>query len=143
MPRHAQFYLFAAIAWLCAISVASAAEESRLDNVLIRNVRIINPGDPAEAALASLRIRDGKLKLVTKDEIVADANESALDGGGGYLLGNLEVGAPPTFIVLDENPVSNIAVLADVGVAEGHSLSDVERPEPVSELAHVCVGGRQ
>jgi hypothetical protein len=36
-----------------------------------------------------------------------------------------------------------IAVLADVGVAEGHPLSDVERPETVSELAHVCVCGRQ
>ena len=115
MQRRAQVYLFVAIAWLCAISGASAADDVRLDNVLIRNVRIIDPSDPSEAALASLRIRDGELELVTKDDIVADENESALDGGGGYLLGNLEVGAPPTFIVLDENPVSNIAVLADTG----------------------------
>ena len=115
MPRRSQACLAAVLAWLCLASVAAEAEEVPLDNLVIENVRIIDPGDPSATVLASLRIRDGKLRLVTKDKITADENESALDGGGGYLLGRLEVGAPPTFIILDKSPVSNITVLADTG----------------------------
>lgn len=115
MPRRSQVCLTAAFAWLCAISVAYAADDTRLDDVLIKNVRIINPGDPSQMEPASLRIHGGELKLVTKDKIVADEDESIFDAGGGYLLGKLEVGAPPTFIILDENPVSNVEVLADTG----------------------------
>ncbi len=114
-PKRSQVWRLAALMWLCAISVATPAEQTRLDDVLIRGVQIISPADPSESELATLRIRNGELKLVTKDNVVADDSESTFDANGGYLLGKLEIGAPPTFIILDENPVSNVAVLADTG----------------------------
>lgn len=105
------------MALICAsvTSLAALADDTRLGDSVIRNVVIINPGDSSDTAPANLRIRDGKLALVTRDNLEPSEKELSFDAAGGYLIGHVEVGAPPTFIILDKNPVSDIAVLADTG----------------------------
>jgi len=87
------------------------AQSAETQGLVIRNVHIINPGSNAAAELASLRIRDGVIDVVSKDQIDdADATRT-LDASNGFLLGNLAVGASPKFMILDEDPVANIKVL--------------------------------
>ena len=92
---------------------AVQAEDAEPQNLLIQNVRIISSGGEAVADVASIRIRGGLLDLVSKDQIAADDGEQTLDAGGGYLLGTLAVGAPPTFMILDEDPVADVMILMD------------------------------
>jgi phosphate-selective porin OprO and OprP len=97
---------------LTTITPARAVDAEPL-NLLIRNVRVINSGGEAVADVANIRIRDGLLDLVSKDQIAADEGEQTLDAGGGYLLGEIAVGAPPKFMILNEDPVADIMVLLD------------------------------
>ena len=105
---------FWALTFLALTTITAAqAEVAEPQNLLIQNVRIINSGGEAVADVANLRVRDGLLDLVTKDQIAADDGEQELDAGGGYLLGTLAVGAPPTFMILDEDPVADVMILLD------------------------------
>ena len=98
-----------------ALTTAMVARAQGTDsqNLLIRNVRIINSGIPADEDLAHIRIREGVLDLVSKDQLTADDGAATMDAGGGHLLGNLTVGALSKFMILDEDPVADINVLLD------------------------------
>ena len=63
---------------------AAAAETAEGPNLLIKNVYIESPEDETLADLANIRIRDGVLNLVSKDEIDADEDSRSLDAGGGF-----------------------------------------------------------
>jgi len=108
------------------LAIAAQAQGSDSQNLLIRNVRIINSDDQANADLANIWIRDGILDVVSKDQITAGDGDKILDAGGGYLLGKLSVGAPPKFMILDEDPVADIMVLLD---AEPHVVFAIDEGE--------------
>jgi phosphate-selective porin OprO/OprP len=95
---------------LCSVGVANA-EGAESPNLLIKNVYIESSEDETSADLANIRIRDGVLNLVSKDKIDADEGSRTLDAGGGYLLGILSVGAPPKFMILDEDPAVDVMIL--------------------------------
>ena len=82
-------------------------------NLLIENVYIESSEDETPADLANIRIRDGVLNLVSRDEIDADDASRTLDADGGYLLGILSVGAPSKFMILDEDPAADVMILLD------------------------------
>ena len=58
---------------LTSVLLASAAFAQTVDpqNVLVRNVYLIDGGDATEGVLVNLLIRDNKLEVVTKDEVPA------------------------------------------------------------------------
>jgi len=97
---------------LGTITVATA-EGAEGPNLLIENVYIESPEDETPADLANIRIRDGVLNLVSRDKIDADEDSRTLDAGGGYLLGILSVGAPSKFMILDEDPATDVMILLD------------------------------
>jgi len=80
-------------------------------NLLIENVRITSSDGQTDPDLTHIRIRGGVLSLISEDHIKADEAATVLDAGGGYLLGKLQVGAQPKFMILDEDPVADVMVL--------------------------------
>ncbi len=107
----------------CAWSVA-VAQVVDPQNIVIRGAIIALPG--ADDAPVDLLIRDNKLELVSTDSVPAPQGFVALDAGGGYIVGRLEIGEPPSFIILDGDPREDFAVLRDT---QAHSLFAVDAGE--------------
>ncbi|MGI9260396.1 MAG: OprO/OprP family phosphate-selective porin, partial [Woeseiaceae bacterium] len=82
-------------------------------NLLIRDVYIVEGGEGAEPALVSILIKENALELVSMDELPVEDGISAVDGRSGYLLGQLVVGETPSFLILNQNPAENFDVLLD------------------------------
>ena len=93
--------------------LASPVSAAEVADLVIQNVYVIKPGRQTGVDLASLRIRNGVLDLVSKDQIVAEDGERTLDADKGFLLGYLAVGAPPNFTILSKDPVADLNVLLD------------------------------
>ena len=91
-------------------SLALAAEG---ESILIRNVHLVSPGNVSDGVLVSLLVQDGKLRLVTKEEIRATEATIAVDAEGGYVLGKLSVGEPASFLILDSDPREDVNALLD------------------------------
>jgi phosphate-selective porin OprO/OprP len=87
-----------------------AAEPAR---ILITDVTLINRQEGAEDVVADLLITDGQLEVITKDDIETEAADLVVDGKGGFLLGKLEIGTSPNFVILDKDPREEIEVLLD------------------------------
>ena len=104
---------------LCLILVlafsAGVAHAQIVDpqNVLIQNVNLADGGKDAEAVLVNILIANNKLEIVSKDPIPADNAVVIVDARNGYLLGNLEIGQTPSFIILSEDPRADVEVLLD------------------------------
>ena len=64
--------------------------------------------------LVSLIILNGKLEMVSKDELDAHSSIEVFDAKGSFLLGNLAVGDPANFLILNKNPSDDLGVLLDV-----------------------------
>jgi phosphate-selective porin OprO/OprP len=84
-----------------------------LDTVLIRNVRLIDRDSRTEDVMVNILIKEKKLEVVTKDEIPRPEAALVVDAQGGLLLGDLHLGEPPTFLILDQDPRENVEVILD------------------------------
>ena len=82
-------------------------------NVLIRNVHLIEPGKDGEPVVVNILIKDNLLEIVSEDEIVVPDGVVPVNAANGYLLGEMIVGTTPKFIILDSNPVNDFDVLMD------------------------------
>ncbi|MGI9201779.1 MAG: OprO/OprP family phosphate-selective porin [Woeseiaceae bacterium] len=82
-------------------------------NVLIRQVNLIVPGEAGATVVVNILIRDNILELVSEDEIPAPDGVVPVNAANGYLLGETVIGAPPKFIILDGNPGVDFDVLMD------------------------------
>lgn len=131
---------------LCASALlASVALAQIIDpqNVLIRNVYLIEGGDATKGALVTLLIRDNKLEIVTKDEVPAKEAAMVVDARNGFLLGQLKIGEMPSFIILNQDPREDFNVLLDTSfytvfaVHDGrlfaNNLFEVEEEEALPE----------
>jgi phosphate-selective porin OprO/OprP len=81
--------------------------------ILINNVTLQNPANKKENSVANILIKDGLLELITQDNLNDDTIKIEIDAKKGFLLGNLELGEAPSFLILTEDPHKNIKVLLD------------------------------
>jgi phosphate-selective porin OprO/OprP len=111
---------------LCATIFASLAHAQIVDpqNVLIRNVQLIEGGEKTAGISVNVLIRDNKLEVVTKDEIPIEEAAMAVDARGGYLFGQLKIGETPSFIILNQDPRDNFEVLLDTGLFTTFAVHD-------------------
>ena len=84
-----------------------------IQNILIRNVTVMDQSGNTEDVVVSILIQDKKLKLVTRDKIKLKEADIAFDAKGGFILGKLEVGSLGGFIILDQDPRTNDEVILD------------------------------
>jgi len=98
---------------LAACAVTPAAEAVDGERLIVTNVRLVGRDAAAQDAAINILIIDGKLVVVTKDELVIESGDTAVDSNGGFLFGQLAIGTRPSFVVLDQDPRENVDVLLD------------------------------
>ena len=102
-----------AIALLLMAMLAQAQQAEDPGDILIRNVTLLDPGGTAPDRMVSLLVRDGKLEIVTEDSLPGEGVEEVVDANAGFIIGNLDIGAPPNFMVLIADPREDFRVLLD------------------------------
>ena len=109
------FYHFISllIAIFCLSEIQGQGTSLSSQDILIRNVNILDRDGLSENVIVSILIKDGKLKLVTKDKISLDDVDIAFDAKGGTLLGKLNIGEQIGFMIVDKNPQEDVDVLLD------------------------------
>ena len=95
----------------CAISPAAIAADA--ERIIVTNARLVGRDAAAQDTAVNVLIVDGRLTVVTKDELVIEPGDVAVDSNGGYLFGQLALGSRPSFVILDEDPRENVDVLLD------------------------------
>ncbi len=101
---------------LAGLAPQGAAQVLDPQNMIVENVYIA--ASDAVDVLANLLIRDNKLELLSKDVIPIPDGFVAVDANGGFLLGNLTLGASPSFMILETDPRIDFEVLLNI---EAHS----------------------
>ena len=93
--------------------LAQAQEAEEPNDILIRNATLLDPGSKVPDRMVSLLIRDGMLKIITEDRISGEVVDDVVNANAGFIIGNLEIGAPPNFMILIADPRENFEILLD------------------------------
>jgi phosphate-selective porin OprO/OprP len=109
---------------LCLIGHLCWAQQVDSRTILITNVRLVDPNDQVEEHTVNVLIKNRRLKLVTIDEVSAEEGMLTLNASGNFLLGDLELGEPASFIILDQNPTMNFRILLDT---KAHTLFAIDQ----------------
>ena len=81
--------------------------------ILIKDVHLIDRQGIVEDFVVNILITDGKLDVVTQDEIAPQAAWIVVNAQSGYILGSLDMGEKPSFLILSEDPRGNLSILMD------------------------------
>jgi phosphate-selective porin OprO/OprP len=84
---------------------------SKVQNLVLENVLLIDRSGEVEDMKVNIRIRDRILELVTQDTLEANNDELVLDAKSGVLLGDLNLGETPNFLILDADFRNNMEIL--------------------------------
>ena len=103
----------AALVLLLSAASADAAADDTTSDMIIRQVRILESGAPSDAPLVNIQIIDGKIELVSEDDIPAEEQSIITEANGSFLMGRVGIGSVADFVILDANPAKNIDVLVD------------------------------
>lgn len=95
------------------LAIGPTAQAVKPERILIRNVALIDQSGRQEDVIVNILVQNHKLKLVTKDDIPDDDVDLAFDARGGYLIGKLATGQAPSFMILDQDPRTDIQVMLD------------------------------
>jgi phosphate-selective porin OprO/OprP len=117
-----------------ALSGVAVAAHAAAERILVLNAHLISRDAPSADARVNLLIVDGSLAVVTKDALVVQPGDVAVDASGGFLFGELILGRSPSFMILDEDPRENFNVLLDTAghvrfAMQGGSIVMNELPE--------------
>jgi phosphate-selective porin OprO/OprP len=105
--------------------IASAqSSESESDNILVRNITLLDPTGKSEDRIINILIRKRKLDVVTEDKISRDEADQMVNADGGYIVGKLEVGEQPSFIIFKEDPRENFEVMLDTKAYSSFAVHD-------------------
>jgi len=107
--------LLHAVLLMAAFVIAPFAQAADGERIIVTNARLIGREAPAHDVPVNLLIVGGKLVVVTKDEVVIEPGDIAVDASGGFLFGQLALGSHPTFVILDRDPREDFDVMLDTG----------------------------
>jgi phosphate-selective porin OprO/OprP len=123
-------------------SVAQAQDPM---SVVIKNIHLINQEGLEADVLVNILITDKQLEVVTQDDISSEIAEIIINGMDGFLLGTLEIGAAPSFVIVNKDPRGSLQILMDTkayvqfAVEEGviilNKLQEITAPLPEYEKA--------
>ena len=100
---------------LAVLAVAPVAQATDAERIVVLNVRLAGRDAPKHDVPVNLLIVGGNLAVVTKDSLVIQSSDVGVDASGGFLLGQLVLGAPASFLILDQDPRVDFDVLLDTG----------------------------
>jgi len=119
---HVRFLL--AFAAFLFIGFAQAQEASEPGDILIRNATLMDPGGTAPDRMVSLLVRNGKLEIITEDELPREIVDEVVNANAGFIIGNLEIGEPPSFMILSLDPRENFQALLDTKTYASFAMQD-------------------
>ena len=77
---------------LASLAVAPLAHAAEAERVIVTNAHLIGRAAAAQDVRVNLLIVDGTLAVVTKDELVIQPGDVAVDASAGFLFGELVLG---------------------------------------------------
>jgi phosphate-selective porin OprO/OprP len=92
---------------------SAVAQDLEPENILVRNVTLMDPTGKTEDRVVNILIRERKLDVNTEDKISRDEADLVINANGGFILGKLEVGELPSFMILSEDPREDFEILMD------------------------------
>jgi phosphate-selective porin OprO/OprP len=98
---------------LAVFAVAPVAPAAEAERIIVTNAQLIGRDAPSKDVRVSLLIAGGKLAVVTKDDLVIEPGDVAVDASDGFLFGQLVMGRRPSFVILDRDPREDFDVLLD------------------------------
>ena len=109
---------------LIGVTCTAVAQDASSTDLLIRNVTLIDPARQAEDKVVNILIRDGNLEVVTEDKISRDEAEQVVNAGEGFIVGKLELGHEPSFMIFREDPRENFEVMLDTKTYTSFAVND-------------------
>ena len=113
------------------------AQVAGAEDILVRNVTLTDPTGKTGDRRVNILIRAQKLEVVTEDKISRGEAQQVVDADGGFILGKLEVGEPPNFMILSADPRESFEALLDTKTYSKFAVQDGEviknRLIPVAE----------
>ena len=107
------FQIVFSFLFLLIIPLSAEAQTIGPEQVLIRNATLLDPNSVVEDKIVNILIRKNKLELVTEDKISRDSVQMVVNANKGFILGKLELGESPSFLVFSEDPRENFAIMKD------------------------------
>jgi phosphate-selective porin OprO/OprP len=83
------------------------------NTILIRNITLLGQEGEKEKVVVNVLIKSSELNIITQDPIPLDAADIVFDAREGTVMGNLKLGEPASFLVLDGDPSENVELLLD------------------------------
>ncbi len=80
---------------------------------MVKNVRLIDREGQTQDQAVNILIKAERLEIVTQDVIPAQEGMLVLDASSGVLLGDLDIGQPSNFLILNQDPREDITILLD------------------------------
>ena len=98
--------------WVMFVLVAPA--QAQLEKtILIRNVTLSGQEGNQGKVVVNILIRKSALDILTEDYISLEDADVSYDAREGVVLGELKLGEPANFLVLDGDPAENVELLLD------------------------------
>ena len=104
---------FMAILMLVPILGMTQEMTSDMAKIIIQNVTVIDQTGKTDDVIVNIFVKNKILELVSHKKISLTRADIAFDAKQGFILGQLEVGSPAGFIILDQDPRTNVDVLLD------------------------------
>jgi phosphate-selective porin OprO/OprP len=112
-----------ALALFGVLGLAMPTLAAEAPEMIIRNVQIYDPSEEPNIRSVDIQILKGRVAHISDDQIHAEEGMPVKDANDGYLLGKLEVGLAPKFVIVDDNPLENFDVLRDT---LGHTTFSID-----------------
>ena len=113
-----------ALAALLFIGVVHAEQSVEPHDLLIRNATLLDPTGDTTDRMVSLLVRNGELEIITEDTIRGEDVDEVIDANAGFIIGNLEIGAAPNFMILRADPREDFQVLLDTKKYASFAMHD-------------------
>ena len=93
-------------------------------DILVRNVTLIDPTGESEDRTVNILILNYQLEVVTEDKVARDKADLVVNAKGGYVIGRLETGQPPSFMILKKDPRKDFQVMLDTKSNSSFAIND-------------------
>ena len=107
--RHVQSVLVLLL-FFCAPLLA---QDGDAENILLRNIVLTDPTGRTPDRKVNILIRSQKLEVISEDKISRKEAQQVINANGGFIVGKLEVGEAPNFVILRTDPRVNFEAILD------------------------------
>jgi len=110
---------------LAVMTMYSHAQQPA-QSILLRNVVLIDRDGTKDGVTVNILIREHLLDIMTEDLIPLEEADETYDAAGGVVVGQLKLGEPASFLILDDDPRQNVDALLDT---KTHATFAIRRGE--------------